>query len=81
MLRRDVAFSRRSVLTEQDVQTLWELQAFRSRVFLTEEGVRAEVFFPGFRARIAGPDFRAAVIRMGGAVRVGGVEVHLTPSG
>jgi len=53
MLRRDVAFSRRSVLTEQDVQTLWELQAFRSRVFLTEEGVRAEVFFPGFRARIA----------------------------
>jgi hypothetical protein len=71
----------RSLYTEQDLQLFWERQQFRRDALLTEDSRALRVEFPGVRSVEGGPDFREARIRIGGELRSGDVELHLTPSG
>ncbi|MBI2930865.1 MAG: DUF2851 family protein [Planctomycetes bacterium] len=70
-----------SLLTERELQLIWLLGLYRRRGLLTEDGRSVDVYFPGFPAGEGGPDFRAARIAIGGEIREGDVEVHLTPAG
>jgi hypothetical protein len=70
-----------SIYTERDLHELWERQRFRREGLLTEEAVPLSVEFPGFRWGEGGPDFRSARLVLGGELRCGDVELHLTPSG
>jgi len=70
-----------SIYTERDLQDLWEHQRFRREGLLTEDAVPVVVEFPGFRWGEGGPDFRGALLILGGERRCGDVELHLSPSG
>ncbi len=71
----------RSLYSEKDLQGLWERQLFRRENLLTEDARRVVVEFPGIRSGEGGPDFRGALVRIGGERRSGDVELHLVPSG
>ncbi|HXG62008.1 MAG TPA: DUF2851 family protein [Planctomycetota bacterium] len=70
-----------SLLTEGDLQAIWERGRFGRRGLLTEDARPLVVEHPGVRSFEGGPDFRAARLVLGGRRVTGDVEVHLTPSG
>lgn len=70
-----------SLLSEADLQEIWEGGRFRRAGLLTEDARPVVVEHPGVRSAEGGPDFRAARLVLGGRRVMGDVEVHLTPSG
>jgi hypothetical protein len=70
-----------SLLSEEDLQEIWERGHFRRSGLLTEDARPVVVEHPGTRSAEGGPDFRAARLVLGGRRVAGDVEVHLTPSG
>ena len=66
-------------LSERFLQIVWNEQRLRGDL-ATTDGRRLEVLAPGTWNVEAGPDFRDAVIRLGGETRSGDVEVHRSVS-
>lgn len=65
---------------EQLLQAVWFHQRLRREDLVTLDGRAVRVLHPGFWNREAGPDFREAVLQLGGDLpRVGDVEVDLAP--
>ena len=64
--------------SERYVSRLW--QGRPAGVMLTAGGEPVEVLYPGQPAGAGGPDFRGAVLRLGGRLVAGDVEVHLWAS-
>jgi hypothetical protein len=71
----------KSLYTEKDLQEIWERRLFQGEGLLTEDARPVRVEFQGTRSLEGGPDFRGARIAIGGVLRSGDVEIHLTPSG
>lgn len=67
---------------ERWLQQIWRHQRLRRDALRTLDGEALTVLHPGFWNRAAGPDFRGAILRFGGAAAVrGDVEIDLVPSG
>jgi hypothetical protein len=64
-------------LLEGSVQREWFEQNFLAGEWKTREGSALRVRSPGQWNRGAGPDFKDAVIEIGGEVQVGDVELHI----
>src|ERR1700722_18622360 len=63
---------------ERLVQAIWQHQRLRRGELKTPTGQRVRVFHPGFANFEGGPDFRGAILQIGGDVpRSGDVEVDL----
>jgi len=70
-----------SGLTERHVQAIWYDRDLRPENLSTTDGEAVRVVHPGEWNRVAGPDFRGAVLEVGTRRRlVGDVEIHLSPS-
>ncbi len=67
-------------LTERHVQALWYDGDLRPAELATSDGVAVRVVHPGEWNLEAGPDFKDAVLEIGGRRVVGDVEVHIRPS-
>jgi hypothetical protein len=68
--------------TERMLQSIWQHQRLRRDQLQTAAGQAIRVLHPGFVSVEGGPDFRAAVLQIGGEPpRSGDVEVDLRPSG
>lgn len=63
---------------ERHLQCVWADARLRPPL-RTVEGAAVEVEDPGVWNGVAGPDFRGAVLRIGGEVRRGDVELHVHP--
>jgi hypothetical protein len=64
------------------LQAVWQQQRLLRDQLTTLDGKAVRVLHPGFKNHEAGPDFRAAVIRIeGGATRAGDVEIDLRAGG
>lgn len=61
---------------EHVLQRVWAEQEFDTRRARTTEGATVEVLNPGEWNRLGGPDFRGAILRIGGRELTGDVEVH-----
>ena len=67
---------------ERLVQAIWQHQRLRRGELKTTGGKNVRVFHPGFASLEGGPDFRGAVLQIGGdAPRSGDVEVDLRAGG
>ena len=64
---------------ELRLQALWQDSALRPSGLMLGDGTPVEVLEPGRWNRASGPDFRDALISIGGMVRRGDVELHVTP--
>ena len=67
-------------LTERHVQALWYDGDLRPTDLVTSVGEAVRVVHPGEWNLEAGPDFKDAVLEVGGRRVVGDVEVHIRPS-
>ena len=67
-------------LTERHVQALWYDGDLRPAELATSDGAAVRVVHPGEWNLEAGPDFKNAVLEIGGRRVVGDVEVHIRPS-
>ena len=67
-------------LSEAELALLWEGQRFPPPALTTPDGSHVEVAYPGHRGSGPGPDFRDAVVRLGGEERRGDVELHVRAS-
>lgn len=69
-------------MTERHVQAIWYDRDLRPIQLFTNGGQPVRVVHPGEWNRVAGPDFRGAVLEIGIERRrlVGDVEIHLSPS-
>jgi hypothetical protein len=68
--------------TERMLQSIWQHQRLRRDQLKTADGRPVRVLHPGFVSLEGGPDFRDAVLQLGGdPPRTGDVEVDLRPSG
>jgi hypothetical protein len=67
-------------ISEADLSLLWQGQRFPSAALQTADGRRVRVLYPGRLAGGAGPDFRDSVVVVGGARRLGDVELHVRAS-
>lgn len=67
-------------ITERHVQAAWYDRSIRPESLHTSAGERVSVIYPGSWNLGAGPDFRNAVIEVGGRRMSGDVEVHLRPN-
>lgn len=65
---------------ELHLQALWQSGALRPRALTLPDGTPVEVLDAGRWNRSAGPDFRDALLAMGGLLRHGDVELHVRPS-
>ena len=90
--RRRVAFARATALferagqpdgpSERALQSIWQHQRLRRDELKTAEGQSVRVLHPGFISVEGGPDFRGAVLQLGGEPpRTGDVEIDLRTSG
>lgn len=70
----------RESITERHVQAVWYDRAIRPESLRTSTGECVSVIYPGNWNLGAGPDFRNAVIEVGGRRMSGDVEVHLRPN-
>ncbi|WP_143305283.1 DUF2851 family protein [Chitinophaga vietnamensis] len=68
------------LLSEELFQHIWRLRLFAREQLQTTAGEPLQVLHPGTLNRNGGPDFTAATIRIGDAVWVGNVELHLCTS-
>jgi hypothetical protein len=67
---------------EAVLQMIWQHQRLDRNKLISVDGQPVRVLHPGFRSVEGGPDFRGAVISVGGASPVSGdVEVDLRPNG
>jgi hypothetical protein len=67
---------------ERLVQAIWQHQRLRRGELKTTDGKNVRVFHPGFASVEGGPDFRGAVLQIGGSPPSSGdVEVDLRASG
>ena len=69
----------REVITERHVQAAWYDRSIRPEVLFVSGGERVRVIHPGNWNLGAGPDFKNAILEVGGRRIAGDVEVHLTP--
>jgi hypothetical protein len=68
--------------TERLLQSIWQHQRLRRDQLKTAGGKTVRVLHPGFISVEGGPDFRQAVVQIGGeAPRSGDIEVDLRTSG
>lgn len=65
--------------TESRLQALWVSRG-RPTDLALPDGTPVEILDPGRWNRAPGPDFRGALIAVGGALRRGDVELHLRPA-
>ncbi len=63
-------------LSEEELSHLWEGLRFPPEALATRDGSRLRVVYRGRRGAGPGPDFRDAVIAVGGELRRGDVELH-----
>jgi len=68
-------------LRERELQRVWEQRLYRAPGLLTEDARPVEVLFPGILNVEGGPDFRGAILRIGGVSVTGDVELHVTTDG
>ena len=74
--------SNESTPSEQLLQAIWQQQRLLREQLRTLDGKTVRVLHPGFKNHEAGPDFRNAMVQIGGdAVKAGDVEVDLQPNG
>ena len=66
-------------LTERHVQAAWYDRQIRPETLCTSRGESVAVIHPGNWNLGAGPDFKNAVLEIGGRRVVGDIEVHLKP--
>lgn len=66
-------------LTERHVQAAWYDRQIRPEALCTSKGERVSVIHPGRWNLGAGPDFKNAVLEVGGRRIAGDVEIHLKP--
>ncbi len=66
--------------TELELQALWQDPHLRPTQMALSDGTPIEVLEVGRWNRSLGPDFRDALITVGGLLRRGDVELHLRPS-
>jgi len=67
---------------EKLLQTVWQHQRLRRDQLQTADGRAVRVLHPGWQSVTGGPDFRGAVLQIGGEPAVSGeVEVDLEPGG
>jgi hypothetical protein len=68
--------------TERLLQAVWQHQRLKRGELKTADGKSVRVFHPGFASVEGGPDFRDAVLQIGGdAPRSGDVEIDLRSGG
>lgn len=67
-------------MSERLLQFIWQFQYFNTRSLLTSAGEMLNVQFQGNYNTNQGPDFTDARIRIGDAVWVGNVELHIRSS-
>lgn len=72
-----MTWSEKKALPEAAVQRAWEALAFDREHLQTLESDLVEVLFPGIINESDGPDFKNAIIRMGGLQLYGDVEIHI----
>ncbi len=73
---------RDAVPPERLLQAVWQNQRLLRDQLRTLDGQRLQVLHPGFKNREAGPDFRGAVLQMGGDTpQTGDVEIDLRSAG
>ena len=77
-LRRAHLLAESEAPTELRLQALWQSPT-RPKDLALPDGTPVEVLDPGHWNRTAGPDFRDALLSIGGALRRGDVELHLRP--
>ncbi len=65
---------------EKLLHYVWKHRIFPLAPLVTTDGQAVEVIDPGLHNRDAGPDFFNAKVRIGGALWVGNVELHLRSS-
>lgn len=80
IVRRMFCRRLRETLTERHVQAVWYDRSLRPSNLVTRLGSPVRVVYPGDWNLGPGPDFRGAVIEVGGRRLAGDVEVHLSPS-
>jgi Protein of unknown function (DUF2851) len=68
--------------SERLLQAIWRHQRLKRDALQTADGKSVRVFHPGFASLEGGPDFRGAVLQIGGdAPRSGDVEIDLRAGG
>jgi hypothetical protein len=67
-------------LSEGDLSAIWAGQRFPPEALSTPDGRSVRVLHPGRRTGGPGPDFRDAVVSVGGIERRGDVELHVRAS-
>lgn len=65
---------------EYSLQQLWQHQAFDGRALQLVDGSSLEVVEPGRWNHADGPDFKDAILIIGGELRRGNVELHVHPA-
>ena len=65
---------------ERQLQTFWQEQACRLEGLALPDGTPVEILDPGRWNHSLGPDFRDALVSVGGLLRRGDVELHLCPA-
>jgi hypothetical protein len=67
-------------LTEDFIHYLWKFRLFDQQHLKTVDGQALEIIRVGEHNKDAGPDFGAALIRMGDTLWAGNVEIHIRSS-
>ncbi len=67
-------------ISEADLAFIWEGKRYPAGALATAAGEPVEVVYPGRRGGGPGPDYRDAVVLLGGKRRLGDVEVHVRAS-
>lgn len=67
-------------MTERLLQFIWQFQYFNKSELMTDEVEKVQINFPGQFNSDQGPDFLNAKIKIGKAIWVGNIELHLKTS-
>jgi hypothetical protein len=67
-------------LSEAELSAIWAGQRFPPQALTTPDGRPVRVLHPGRRVGGPGPDFRDAIVKVGGIERRGDVELHVRAS-
>lgn len=67
-------------LSEAELSAIWAGQRFPPEALTTPDGRPVRVLHPGRRVGGPGPDFRDAIVKVGGVERRGDVELHVRAS-
>ncbi len=64
-------------ISEADLSSIWQGQRYPPGALSGPGGEAVTVLYPGRKGGGPGPDFRDAVVRVGGEERIGDVELHV----